>query len=125
MSEAEDIKFEEEDVEEDNDEKEEKITTEELVVKGEEVVEAVKKLIHEAGVRRIVINYKDGRTILEIPLVIGLAGIALLPVWSAVALIAALVTECSIVVERVEKEPEEPEEESESSEDPETAEATA
>ena len=124
MSEAEEIKIEE-DVEEANGEEEEKISTEELVVKGEEVVEAVKKLIHEAGVRRIVINYKDGRTILEIPLVLGLAGIALLPMWSALALIAALVTECSILVERVEKEPEEPVEESESSEDAETAEATA
>lgn len=124
MSEAEEIKIEEEDIEGANGE-EEKITTEELVVKGEEVVEAVKKLIHEAGVRRIVINYKDGRTILEIPLVLGLAGIALLPMWSALALIAALVTECSILVERVEKEAEEPVEESESSENTETAEATA
>lgn len=124
MSEAEEIKIEE-DVEEGNGEKAEKITTEELVIKGEEVVEAVKKLIHEAGVRRIVINYKDGRTILEIPLVLGLAGIALLPMWSALALIAALVTECSIVVERVEKEPEEPVEESESSEGAETAKQTS
>ena len=125
MSEAEEIKIEEEDVEEGAGEKEEKITTEELVVKGEEVIEAVKKLIHEAGVRRIVINYKDGRKILEIPLVVGLAGIALLPVYSAIALIAALVTECSITVERVEKEPEESAEESESSEDVGTAEASA
>jgi hypothetical protein len=125
MSEAEEIKVEEEDVEGTNGKKEEKITTEELVVKGEEVVESVKKLIQEAGVRRIVIKYKDGRTILEIPLVLGLAGIALLPVWSALALIAALVTECSIMVERVEKESEEMAEESESSEDTEAAEAAA
>ncbi|MGD2049743.1 MAG: DUF4342 domain-containing protein [Chloroflexota bacterium] len=122
MSEEE-IKVEEEET---NGEKGEKITSEELVVKGEEVVESVKKLIHEAGVRRIVIKYKDGRTILEIPLVLGLAGIALLPVWSALALIAALVTECTILVERVEKEAEESAEESESSEDDtEAAEATA
>lgn len=125
MSEAEEIKIEEEDVEEGAGEKEEKISTEELVLKGEEVLEAVKKLIHEAGVRRIVINYKDGRKILEIPLVVGLAGIALLPVYSAIALIAALVTECSITVERVEKEPEESAEEPESSEEVDTAEATA
>jgi hypothetical protein len=122
MSEEE-IKVEEEET---NGEKGEKITSEELVVKGEEVVESVKKLIHEAGVRRIVIKYKDGRTILEIPLVLGLAGIALLPVWSALALIAALITECTILVERVEKESEEPVEESESSEDKtEAAEAAA
>lgn len=124
MSEAEEIKIEDEDIGEAEAE-EEKTTTEEFVVKGEEVVESVKKLIHEAGVRRIVINYKDGRTILEIPLVLGLAGIALLPVWSALALIAALVTECSIMVERVAKEAEEPEERSESSDESETEEKAA
>ena len=41
----------------------------------------------------------------EFPLALGVVGIALLPVWAAVALIAALVTDCKILVERVEKEP--------------------
>jgi hypothetical protein len=53
-----------------------------------------------------VILNKNGRVLLEIPIVLGVAGIALLPAWSALALIAALVTECSIVVEKSEKEPE-------------------
>lgn len=106
MGETEEIIIEEEEVAESTDEAKETISTEEFKVKGEELVEAVGKLIHEAGVRRIVIKYKDGRTLFEIPLVLGLAGIALLPMWSALALVAALVTECSILVERVEKEPE-------------------
>jgi len=110
MSEAEEIKIEEEDVESSNGESGERITTEELVVKGEELLESVKKLIKEAGVRRIVIQYKDGRNLIEIPLVVGVLGIAVLPAWSAIALIAALVTECSILVERVAKEPEAEEE---------------
>ena len=81
MSEAEEIRIEEE-VEDSSDEKNERITTEEIRVKGEEVVEVVKELIHEAGVRRVVVKYKDDRVLVEIPLVLGLAGIALLPAWS-------------------------------------------
>ena len=125
MSEAEEIKIEEEDVESSNGESGEKITTEELVVKGEELLESVKKLIKEAGVRRIVIQYKDGRKLIEIPLVVGVLGIAVLPAWSAIALIAALVTECSILVERVAKEPEVEEEAPDVDEDASAAEAAA
>ena len=106
MSESEEIVVEE-DVEEAADEAEESTKSEEFVVKGEELVETVKKLAREAGVRRIVIRSKDDRTLIEIPIVVGVAGIALLPAWSALALIAALVTECSIVVEKKsQKEPE-------------------
>ena len=95
MSESEEIVVEE-DVAEPAADSEESTKSEEFVVKGEELVETVKKLAREAGVRRIVIRNKDERTL-----------IALLPAWSALALIAALVTECSIVVEKKsQKEPE-------------------
>lgn len=80
--------------------------TEEFVVAGEELVNTIKQLVQEAGVRRIVIKNEAQRINLEIPLVLGVAGIALLPVYSAVALIAALVADCTITVERVEKAPE-------------------
>lgn len=107
MSESEEILVEEE-LEEAKDNSEESHRSEEFAVKGEELLETVKSLAREAGVRRIVIRNKDGRTLIEIPVVLGVAGIALLPAWSAVALIAALVTECSILVEKKveEKEPE-------------------
>ena len=55
--------------------------------------------------RRIIIKNEARRIHFEIPLALGLAGIALLPVYSALALIAALVADCTILVERVEKEP--------------------
>ena len=84
--------------------------TEEFVVAGEELVGMVKKLVREATVRRLVIKNEKMNLHLEVPLVMGVAGIALLPVYSAVALIAALVTDCTILVERhepmQEKEPE-------------------
>ena len=105
MSESEDI-FIDEEIEEPEEGSTKSSTSEQFSVKGEELVETVKKFAREVGVRRIVILNKNGRVLLEIPIVLGVAGIALLPAWSALALIAALVTECSIVVEKSEKEPE-------------------
>jgi hypothetical protein len=79
--------------------------TEEIKVAGKDLWETLKGLFHEVNVRRIIIKNEDKRVLLEIPIVLGVAGIALLPWWSAVALIAALVTDCSIVVERVGEQP--------------------
>lgn len=108
MSKAEEIDIEEEAEEEEQ----ERITIEEFKVKGEQLVESIKKLVQEAGVRRIVVQRKDGQVLVEIPMVVGLAGILLLPTYSALALIAALVTECSILVERAVEKTEETNEES-------------
>jgi hypothetical protein len=83
----------------------ERVWSEEIRVAGEELVNTVKQLVHEANVRRIVIRNAEKRILFEIPIVLGVAGIALLPVWTALALVAALVADCSIVVERVEKAP--------------------
>jgi hypothetical protein len=79
--------------------------TEEFTVAGEDLMAKVKELVHETSVRRIVIRNEAKRINFEFPLALGVVGIALLPVWSAIALIAALVVDCSILVERVEKEP--------------------
>jgi hypothetical protein len=104
MSESEEIPVDEEVMDAKNG-SEKSSTSEEYVVKGEELVEKAKELAREAGVRRIVVRNKDGKTLIEIPMVLGVAGIALLPAWSALALIAALVTECTIVVVKSEKAP--------------------
>ena len=114
MNEAEEIKIEEEPL--DNDQnldedqangEEEKDWSEEFKVASDELIETVKKLFHEAGVRRIVVKTKEDRVLIELPVVLGVAGIIILPAaLTALALIAAVITECSIVVERVEKEPE-------------------
>jgi hypothetical protein len=78
---------------------------EEMRVAGEDLVETVKKLWHEANVRRIVVKNAEKRILLEFPIVLGVAGIVLLPYMSALALIAALVTDCTIYVERVGEPP--------------------
>ena len=74
--------------------------TEEFKVDGEELLKRVKALIQEGNIRRITIRNKDGKNIIEIPLTIGVVGAVLAPPLAAVGAIAALVTECTIVVER-------------------------
>src|ERR671919_46196 len=74
--------------------------TQEFTLNGDEVVAKVKELIHEGNIRRITIKNEDGRTMLEVPLTIGLIGAALLPVFAAIGAAAALATRCTIVVER-------------------------
>jgi hypothetical protein len=63
-------------------------------------VSKIKEIIHEGNVRRISIKNDDGKELIEIPLTLGVVGTLLLPAWAAVGAIAALVTNCSIVVER-------------------------
>ena len=82
---------------------EEKIRTEEHRVTGDELLAKVKELVHEGNVRRITIKKADGDTLIEIPLTLGVVGAVLLPVLAAVGAIAALVADCTIVVEKVEE----------------------
>ena len=80
--------------------------TQEFTIDGDEVVAKVKELIHEGNIRRITIKNEEGRTMLEVPLTIGLIGAALLPVFAAIGAAAALATRCTIVVERETDAPE-------------------
>ena len=68
--------------------------------RGEHLVGRVKELIHEGNVRRIKIRNDEGRTILELPLTVGVVGAALAPALAAVGAVAALLTDCSIEVQR-------------------------
>lgn len=77
-----------------------KTTKEEFKVNGEDLLRKVKELINEGNVRRIIIKSKDGKSLAEFPLTIGIVGAVLAPILAAVGAIAALVTECTIVVER-------------------------
>ncbi len=78
--------------------------TEKFTVSGNELVDRVKQLIHEGNIRRVRLLHQ-GRTVLEIPLSIGApaAAIAIMtaPVLAALGAFAALVTECTIEVEKV------------------------
>ena len=74
--------------------------TEEFRITGDELIAKVRELVHEGNIRRMIIRNEAGHTLIEIPLTVGLMGAALLPVWAAVGAIAALATDCTIVVER-------------------------
>ncbi|MEW6216992.1 MAG: DUF4342 domain-containing protein [Candidatus Bipolaricaulota bacterium] len=78
--------------------------TEEFRVSGEEVLAKVKELVHEGNVRRIAIRNEKGETVVEFPLTVGVVGALLLPMWAAIGAVAALLTRCTIVVERVSSE---------------------
>ncbi len=80
----------------------EKVRTEEFRVSGEELLGRIKGLVHEGNIRRIVIKNKDGGTVMEIPLTIGVVGALLVPTLAAVGAIAALLTEATVVVEKAE-----------------------
>lgn len=68
---------------------------------GEEVLTKVKELVHEGNVRRIAIRNEKGETVVEFPLTVGVVGALLLPMWAAIGAVAALLTHCTIAVERV------------------------
>jgi len=74
--------------------------TEEFKVSGEDVVRKVKELIKEGNIRRIIIKSEDGKSVVEFPLTAGVIGAALLPAFAALGALAALLTKCTIVVEK-------------------------
>ena len=76
--------------------------TEEFKVDGEDLLKKVKGIIAEGNVRRITIRTKDGKTIVELPLTVGVVGAVIAHALAAIGAIAALITECTIVVEREE-----------------------
>jgi len=80
--------------------------TKKFTVSGSQVLEKVKQLIHEGNIRRVRLLH-EGKTIIEIPLSVGapavVAGILWAPAMAAIGAAAALLTECTIEVEKVEK----------------------
>ena len=79
-------------------------TTEEFRVEGEKLIAKIKELFHEGNIRRIIIKDKEGKTIMEIPMTLGVVGALLAPQLAAIGAIAALITEATIVVEKSDKQ---------------------
>ncbi len=81
-----------------------KADAEEFTIRGSDLVEKVKELIHEGNVRRIIIKNEEGRTLIEIPLTVGVVGgvlsAALFPVVAAVGVIGATVAHLTLVIEK-------------------------
>ena len=81
-------------------------TSEKFTISGGQLVDKVKQLIHEGNIRRVRVIH-EGKTVLEIPLSIGAPaaaiGIVAAPLLAALGAFAALVTECTIEVEKIEE----------------------
>lgn len=72
--------------------------TEEFVVTGDNLVAKVKEIIKAGNVNEIIIKNEKDETLIKFPVTIGVVGIVVAPVLAAVGAIAALVTECKIIV---------------------------
>jgi Domain of unknown function (DUF4342) len=85
-------------------EPEAKMGVEEFAITGDALVAKIKELIHQGNIRRIILKNEEGRTLIEIPLTVGVVGgvlsAALFPVMAAVGAIGAMVAHLTIVVEK-------------------------
>jgi hypothetical protein len=78
----------------------EKTNWESFKVTGDEILNKVKEIIKEGNARRIIIKNEKDETIIEFPLTIGAIGAVLAPVFAAIGTLAALATNCTILVEK-------------------------
>jgi len=82
--------------------KKEKVKTEEFQVSGDEIIAKIKDLVHQGNIRRIILKNESGRTLIDIPLTLGVVGALLAPQLAAIGAIAALIAKGTIVVEKTE-----------------------
>jgi Flp pilus assembly pilin Flp len=68
----------------------------------DKLIAKTEELIHEGNVRRIIVKDPRGVTLIEVPLTVGLVGVALVPVWAAIGAIAAIAGDFTFQVERKE-----------------------
>lgn len=73
---------------------------ESFFVSGENLLKKIKELIAEGNIRKITITDKSGKEIMSFPVTVGVVGALFAPILAAVGALAALITECSITVER-------------------------
>jgi len=73
---------------------------EEFKISGEDITEKIKEIIKEGNARKIIIKNEKGEIVAEFPLTVGAIGTLIAPILAAVGAIAALLTKCTIVVEK-------------------------
>ena len=78
-----------------------KTAWESFKVDGGELLDRVKEIVAAGNARSIVIK-QDGRRIAEFPLTVGVVGAVIAPVLAAVGALAAVLSRCTIEVERIE-----------------------
>lgn len=83
--------------------KQEKCTenmSEQFKMAGHDALKKVKELVKEGNVRRIIIKNEKGKVLMEIPMTFAVVGAVFAPVLAAVGALAAVLTTCTIEVQR-------------------------
>lgn len=75
---------------------------EEFKVKGDELLAKIKEIIHQGNIRKIIIMNEDRKEIMSFPVTVAVAGAMISPILAAVGAIAALVGNCTIIIEKEE-----------------------
>jgi hypothetical protein len=86
----------------DEEKKEGKTKYEEFRLNGGEILNKVKEIIHQGTVRRIILKDENGKTFMELPLTVGVVGAIVAPILAAVGAVAALASNLTIIVEKIE-----------------------
>ena len=74
--------------------------SEEFQFSGDTLLAKIREIIHQGNIRRVIIKNEEGRTLIDIPLTLGVVGTLLAPQLAAIGAVAALVLRGSIVVEK-------------------------
>ncbi len=69
-------------------------------VKADDLLNKVKEIIREGNARKIIIKNEKEETVMEFSLTIGAIGTVIAPIFAAVGVLAALATDCTIIVEK-------------------------
>jgi len=77
--------------------------TESFKVAADQLVDAIKQIVHEGNVRRVIIK-QEGRSVVEFPITVGVIGTVFAPMLAAAGALAAVLTDCTIEVERTKSE---------------------
>ncbi len=75
---------------------------EEFTISGDKIVEKVKEIINEGSARRIIVKNEKREVVAEFPLTAGAVGVLIAPALAALGALAALLTKCTLIVERKE-----------------------
>jgi hypothetical protein len=78
-----------------------KIVVKDIKVMAEDLVKTVRNVVKEGNVRRITVKDKEGKVIASFPLAVGVIGTLLAPALAALGALSALLTECTLSIEKV------------------------
>ena len=77
-----------------------KVVIKDIKVMAEDMLKTVKEVIREGNVRRITVKDKDGKVIASFPLAVGVIGVVVAPVLAAIGALSAVLTECTLSIEK-------------------------